>query len=261
MAETSNKQPLSIRASDDVKARFQELAEGQGLKGNDALNLLLDAYEKAQAQVAYPEHAATFKDFDSHLKSISDSFRNAYNMLENVKAAAEQEFRRDLENKEELINGYVTMLNDANVNIETLKQEKADAENIAKESEEARQKAEDNAAQLAQDKEDLREQLDGLKQQLEESKNREIAANERANECSAKLGEVSELRDKIAELERELTDAKHRLELKEQETQNKASENESLKAQLKEEKARANELQNALVGAVAKNAVNETDGK
>lgn len=189
MAASTNS-PLSFRASDDVKQRFQAIIESEPeLKANDVFERLLNAYETSKQESNLPEFASEFKDFAAHLNSLNTKFHNACQMVTNAEEKAAQQFKRDLEEKSASIESLTDQVN-------ALKQEKSNLlelkETLLKESTEARlakDSADATVIALNADKDDLRKQIEGLNSQIESLKQREQDLNKINADQNLKLKE------------------------------------------------------------------------
>ena len=213
MAASTNS-PLSFRASDDVKQRFQAIIESEPeLKANDVFERLLNAYETSKQESNLPEFASEFKDFAAHLNSLNTKFHNACQMVTNAEEKAAQQFKRDLEEKSASIEALTDQVN-------ALKQEKSNLldmkETLLKESTEARlakDSAEATVIALNADKDDLRKQIEGLNSQIESLKQREQDLNKINADQNLKLKESEEYSKKIDELSKLLSESQHKNDL------------------------------------------------
>lgn len=213
MAASTNS-PLSFRASDDVKQRFQAIIESEPeLKANDVFERLLNAYETSKQESNLPEFASEFKDFAAHLNSLNTKFHNACQMVTNAEEKAAQQFKRDLEEKSASIEALTDQVN-------ALKQEKSNLlelkETLLKESTEARlakDSADATVIALNADKDDLRKQIEGLNSQIESLKQREQDLNKINADQNLKLKESEEYSKKIDELSKLLSESQHKNDL------------------------------------------------
>ncbi len=213
MAASTNS-PLSFRASDDVKQRFQAIIESEPeLKANDVFERLLNAYETSKQESNLPEFASEFKDFAAHLNSLNTKFHNACQMVTNAEEKAAQQFKRDLEEKSASIEALTDQVN-------ALKQEKSNLldmkETLLKESTEARlakDSAEATVIALNADKDDLRKQIDNLNSQIDSLKQREQDLNKINADQNIKLKESEEYSKKIDELSKLLSESQHKNDL------------------------------------------------
>ena len=232
MAAENKTAPLSFRASEEVKQRFQAIAEAEPeLKANDILEKLLSSYEQAKQEQAMPEYEKDFKDFAAHLNSLNTSFHNAVHMINNAEQVAAMKFARDLEEKKASIEALTEQVN-------SLKQEKAalleQQENLKNSQLEALAKSEASEAtakELQTDKEDLRKQIEGLNDQVEEYKKKEQDLAQINSDLQVKLKETESFAEQIASLNKDLQDHKHLVELKEIELKNCTDNFQSLKAE------------------------------
>lgn len=138
MAADNRSAPLSFRSSEEVKQRFQAIAEAEPeLKGNDILEKLLNAYELVKQEHTMPEYEKVFSDFAAHLESLNIQFHNAIQMIGNAEQVAAAKFNRDLEEKKVSIEALTEQLNN-------LKQEKTklleEKETLTKSEQEAQAK-------------------------------------------------------------------------------------------------------------------------
>jgi len=98
MAEKSNG-VLTIRADEEIKAKFKALAENLGNQGT-ALESLLNAYEMQNAKDVLTERRTDIEDFDTHLQAISSAFLHSLEVTENTTEKVRAEFQRELESKD-----------------------------------------------------------------------------------------------------------------------------------------------------------------
>ena len=234
MAASTNS-PLSFRASDDVKQRFQAIIESEPeLKANDVFERLLNAYETSKQESNLPEFASEFKDFAAHLNSLNTKFHNACQMVTNAEEKAAQQFKRDLEEKSASIESLTDQVN-------ALKQEKSNLlelkETLLKESTEARlakDSADATVIALNADKDDLRKQIEGLNIQIESLKQREQDLNKINADQNLKLKESEVFADKINELNNSVTNLNHKNDLQTLEIKNKEEQISEYKQSLQE---------------------------
>ena len=234
MAASTNS-PLSFRASDDVKQRFQAIIESEPeLKANDVFERLLNAYETSKQESNLPEFASEFKDFAAHLNSLNTKFHNACQMVTNAEEKAAQQFKRDLEEKSASIEALTDQVN-------ALKQEKSNLldmkETLLKESTEARlakDSAEATVIALNADKDDLRKQIEGLNSQIESLKQREQDLNKINADQNLKLKESEVFADKINELNNSVTNLNHKNDLQTLEIKNKEEQISEYKQSLQD---------------------------
>lgn len=234
MAASTNS-PLSFRASDDVKQRFQAIIESEPeLKANDVFERLLNAYETSKQESNLPEFASEFKDFAAHLNSLNTKFHNACQMVTNAEEKAAQQFKRDLEEKSASIESLTDQVN-------ALKQEKSNLlelkETLLKESTEARlakDSADATVIALNADKDDLRKQIEGLNSQIESLKQREQDLNKINADQNLKLKESEVFADKINELNNSVTNLNHKNDLQTLEIKNKEEQISEYKQSLQE---------------------------
>ena len=254
MAASTNS-PLSFRASDDVKQRFQAIIESEPeLKANDVFERLLNAYETSKQESNLPEFASEFKDFAAHLNSLNTKFHNACQMVTNAEEKAAQLFKRDLEEKSASIEALTDQVN-------ALKQEKSNLldmkETLLKESTEARlakDSAEANVIALNADKEDLRKQIENLNSQIESLKQREQDLNKINADQNIKLKESEEYSKKIDELSKLLSESQHKTDLRELELKTKDDLITNYKNDLKKSEAAGIELNQTISNLKEENA-------
>lgn len=254
MAASTNS-PLSFRASDDVKQRFQAIIESEPeLKANDVFERLLNAYETSKQESNLPEFASEFKDFAAHLNSLNTKFHNACQMVTNAEEKAAQQFQRDLEEKSASIESLTDQVN-------ALKQEKSNLlelkETLLKESTEARlakDSADATVIALNADKDDLRKQIEGLNSQIESLKQREQDLNKINADQNLKLKESEVFADKINELNNSVTNLNHKNDLQTLEIKNKEEQISEYKQSLQDKENSIKSMNGILASLKEENA-------
>ncbi|WP_406029795.1 hypothetical protein [Succinivibrio sp.] len=254
MAASTNS-PLSFRASDDVKQRFQAIIESEPeLKANDVFERLLNAYETSKHESNLPEFASEFKDFAAHLNSLNTKFHNACQMVTNAEEKAAQQFKRDLEEKSASIESLTDQVN-------ALKQEKSNLlelkETLLKESTEARlakDSADATVIALNADKDDLRKQIEGLNSQIESLKQREQDLNKINADQNLKLKESEVFADKINELNNSVTNLNHKNDLQTLEIKNKEEQISEYKQSLQDKENSIKSMNGILASLKEENA-------
>lgn len=254
MAASTNS-PLSFRASDDVKQRFQAIIESEPeLKANDVFERLLNAYETSKQESNLPEFASEFKDFAAHLNSLNTKFHNACQMVTNAEEKAAQQFKRDLEEKSASIESLTDQVN-------ALKQEKSNLlelkETLLKESTEARlakDSADATVIALNADKDDLRKQIEGLNSQIESLKQREQDLNKINADQNLKLKESEVFADKINELNNSVTNLNHKNDLQTLEIKNKEEQISEYKQSLQDKENSIKSMNGILASLKEENA-------
>ena len=254
MAASTNS-PLSFRASDDVKQRFQAIIESEPeLKANDVFERLLNAYETSKQESNLPEFASEFKDFAAHLNSLNTKFHNACQMVTNAEEKAAQKFKRDLEEKSASIESLTDQVN-------ALKQEKSNLlelkETLLKESTEARlakDSADATVIALNSDKDDLRKQIEGLNSQIESLKQREQDLNKINADQNLKLKESEVFADKINELNNSVTNLNHKNDLQTLEIKNKEEQISEYKQSLQDKENSIKSMNEILASLKEENA-------
>ena len=254
MAASTNS-PLSFRASDDVKQRFQAIIESEPeLKANDVFERLLNAYETSKQESNLPEFASEFKDFAAHLNSLNTKFHNACQMVTNAEEKAAQQFKRDLEEKSASIESLTDQVN-------ALKQEKSNLlelkETLLKETTEARlekDSADATVIALNADKDDLRKQIEGLNSQIESLKQREQDLNKINADQNLKLKESEVFADKINELNNSVTNLNHKNDLQTLEIKNKEEQISEYKQSLQDKENSIKSMNGILASLKEENA-------
>ena len=254
MAASTNS-PLSFRASDDVKQRFQAIIESEPeLKANDVFERLLNAYETSKQESNLPEFASEFKDFAAHLNSLNTKFHNACQMVTNAEEKAAQQFKRDLEEKSASIESLTDQVN-------ALKQEKSNLlelkETLLKESTEARlakDSADATVIALNADKDDLRKQIERLNSQIESLKQREQDLNKINADQNLKLKESEVFADKINELNNSVTNLNHKNDLQTLEIKNKEEQISEYKQSLQDKENSIKRMNGILASLKEENA-------
>lgn len=220
MAEANTKQPLSIRATDEIKEKFRTLTEELGVNSGEVFEKLIATYERSQNEASMPEFTKDFKDFETHLNALSIKFHNAYGMIANAEETAIQKFERELSEKTNTILNLQEQLKTVKEEKAVLADEKEQLKAQTAEHLNARTTAEQTAAQLLKDKEDLRKQIDNFNEQINSFKEHEKELNSLNSDLSLKLKESSVLADKVNSLENDLRDSKHQIDLKDLELVN-----------------------------------------
>ena len=242
MAASTNS-PLSFRASDDVKQRFQAIIESEPeLKANDVFERLINAYETSKQESNLPEFASEFKDFAAHLNSLNTKFHNACQMVTNA------------EEKSASIEALTDQVN-------ALKQEKSNLlelkETLLKESTEARlakDSADATVIALNADKDDLRKQIEGLNSQIESLKQREQDLNKINADQNLKLKESEVFADKINELNNSVTNLNHKNDLQTLEIKNKEEQISEYKQSLQDKENSIKSMNGILASLKEENA-------
>ena len=98
MAEKNNG-VLTIRADEEIKAKFKALAENLGNQGT-AIESLLNAYEMQNAKDVLTERRTDIEDFDTHLQAISSAFLHSLEITENTTERVKAEFQSRLTSKD-----------------------------------------------------------------------------------------------------------------------------------------------------------------
>ena len=294
MAEVTAKQPLAIRTTDDLKEKFKNFTEELGVSSGDFFEKLLLSYEVHKKEETMPQYSNDFKDIQTHLNAISNRFHNAYDMIVNAEEKAIQKFERELSAKTNTILDLQEQIKSLKENLVKNETESATLKANSQKSLLDKEEAEKKAEQLQVDKDDLRKQIDNLNTQIVDLKERENNLNALNSDLNLKLKESASLADKVNSLENELRDTKHLIEIKDLELNNdkksfndlnalynkadkensklkteidtlketvsslksEVAEMKILKAQLEEEKKRANEFQKTLLATISEKTTN-----
>lgn len=288
MAEATGKQPLAIRTTDELKEKFKTFTDELGVSSGDFFEKLLSSYEVHRKEETMPQFSNDFKDIQTHLNAISNRFHNAYDMIVNAEEKAIQKFERELSAKTNTILDLQDQIKSLKEAMTVIEKDRNDFKSLSTDSVNAKEEAEKKAEQLQTDKDDLRKQIDNLNTQIVDLKDRENNLNALNSDLNLKLKESASLTDKVNSLENELRDTKHLIEIKDLELNNdkksfndlnalynkadkensklktemdtlretvsslkaEVAEMKILKAQLEEEKKRANDLQKTLLSSV-----------
>lgn len=185
---------ISIRASDEIRERFQAFLDAEGVKAGEMLEKLIDSYEQESSM---PRHKAEFDDFNAHLDALKIKFLNAYNTLANTEERISVQYT-----------DKIKLLEEQNAKLE--------------EREEQSQETINRLAELEQTNADLREQIKLLKDKqdfdnsLLEKVKESIENAEKATELQHKLDlqamELKTANEKIKELQEQLKSETKRAE-------------------------------------------------
>jgi len=254
MAASTNS-PLSFRASDDVKQRFQAIIESEPeLKANDVFERLLNAYETTKQESNLPEFASEFKDFAAHLNSLNTKFHNACQMVTNAEEKAAQQFQRDLEEKKASIEALTEQVTNLKNEKNSLLEVKEKYVNEVTEARQAKDVADATVLALTADKEDLRKQIENLNSQIESLKQREQDLNKINADQNIKLKESEEYSKKIDELSKLLSESQHKTDLQALELKTKDDLITNYKNELKKFEAAGIELNQTISNLKEENA-------
>lgn len=99
------KDPVSLRLSEEVNAKFKEIAETLGGSQNDALDSLIRCYEAQAGKAAFPDRINDIEKLDGYLAAISNAFMGLLEENANMKDIVGAELQQQLAYKDKLIAG------------------------------------------------------------------------------------------------------------------------------------------------------------
>lgn len=211
MSDKSNS-VLTIRADEEIKARFKSLAENLGNQGT-ALESLLNAYEMQTAKNVLTDRRTDIEDFDTHLQAISSAFLHSLEITENTTERVKAEFQSRLESKDLTI---------------------SDLQERIRQAEQAEQTAREQATAIECEMSALNEQtsiqLESLNTELDSVRKALDTATEQVTDKQSLLDEYRTRLEKAEKDVAELPELKERVSVAEQET-------ERLTAELAKQKA------------------------
>ncbi len=217
MAEKNNG-ILTIRADEEIKAKFKALAENLGNQGT-ALESLLNAYEMQNAKDVLTERKTDIEDFDTHLQAISSAFLHSLEITENTTERVRAEFQRQLESKDLTI---------------------SDLQGRIRQAEQAEQTAREQATaiecELSAMNEQTSIQLANLNSELDSVKKALATANEQVTDKQSLLDEYIKRLAKAEKDVAELPELKEKVSVAEQVKRTAEQETERLTAELAKQK-------------------------
>ncbi len=107
----------SIRADETVLNKFKELSE-QFDNQSDCLNSLITAYELNNSKHILTEVKTDITDFETHLNSIQQAFLHALELNAGAEERIRQEFKRQLESKDNSIINLQEQLEEMKLQVE-----------------------------------------------------------------------------------------------------------------------------------------------
>ena len=120
---------ISVRASDEVKAKFQAIcAEEQGIKSGDLLEKLISAYEFSK-QTAQSANKKRFEEFDQIINALQIKFRDAVIAIDASEQNAANKMSSALEEKQSLIDNLSKQISVAKEEEKNAKEEAVKALN------------------------------------------------------------------------------------------------------------------------------------
>lgn len=130
---------LSVRISDDLKQKFNDLAQSEGINNKELMEQVVKYYELNRAR----EEDSNMSEDIKELQTITSRMADIYiNIVErnNIKALEVKNIHRnelvDKNSKVQKLNEEVTLVKEENKRIKTLEKELYDAKNIIKELQE-----------------------------------------------------------------------------------------------------------------------------
>ncbi|MDE6834956.1 MAG: hypothetical protein K2J39_12040 [Ruminococcus sp.] len=218
MAEKNNS-VLTIRADDEIKARFKSLAESLGNQAT-ALESLLNAYEMQTAKDILKDRRTDIEDFDTHLQAISRAFLHSLEVTVNTTERVRAEFQRQLDGKDLTISDLKERIKLAERSEQTAKEQVTAIECVMSEL------REQTSNQLIS----LRSELDSVKKSL-------TTAIEQLTDKQALLDEYRKRLEKAEQGISEIPDLKEKINVSEQEKKAAEQKIERLTAELSKQKS------------------------
>lgn len=234
-----NSSVLTIRADDEIKARFKSLAETLGNQAT-ALESLLNAYEMQTAKDVFKDRRTDIEDFDTHLQAISSAFLHSLEVTTNTTERVRVEFQRQLDGKDLTISELRERIRLAERSEQTTKEQVTAIECAMSTLNE----------QTANQLESLNSELDSVKKSLatatEQLADKQSLLDEyrkRLEKAENGIAEIPELKEKINVSEQERKTAEQKIERLTAELSKQKSEFESKiivlqeRAEIEKEKA------------------------
>ena len=210
---------LTIRADEEIKAKFKALAENLGNQGT-ALESLLNAYEMQNAKDVLTERRTDIEDFDTHLQAISSAFLHSLEITENTTERVRAEFQSRLESKDLTI---------------------SDLQERIRQAEQAEQTAQEQATavecELSAMNEQTSIQLENLNSELDSVKKALATAIEQVTDKQLLLDEYRTRLEKAENEVTELPELREKVSVAEQAKRTAEQEAERLTAELAKQKA------------------------
>lgn len=100
---SQNETPKSIRASDEVIARFRTCAKENGMTQGEALDAMISVYELSVGAKAYPAVEEEISSFHRALNLMLSLYNTAIESAQTQRELARADVRRDLESKDAII--------------------------------------------------------------------------------------------------------------------------------------------------------------
>lgn len=205
---------LTIRADEEIKARFKSLAESLGNQGT-ALESLLNAYEMQNAKDVLTDRRTDIEDFDTHLQAISSAFLHSLEITQNTTERVRAEFQSRLESKDLTI---------------------SDLQERIRQAEQAEQTAREQATAIECEMSALNEQtsiqLASLNTELDSVKKALATATEQITDKQSLLDEYRTRLEKAEKDVAELPELKEKVSVAEQAKKTAEQETERLTAEL-----------------------------
>lgn len=210
---------LTIRADEEIKAKFKALAENLGNQGT-ALESLLNAYEMQNAKDVLTERKTDIEDFDTHLQAISSAFLHSLEITENTTERVRAEFQSRLESKDLTI---------------------SDLQERIRQAEQAEQTSREQATTVESEMSALNEQtsiqLENLKSELDSVKKALATTTEQVTDKQSLLDEYRTRLEKAEKDVAELPELREKVSVAEQAKKTTEQEIERLTAELDKQKA------------------------
>lgn len=225
MAEKNNG-VLTIRADEEIKAKFKALAENLGNQGT-ALESLLNAYEMQNAKDVLTERRTDIEDFDTHLQAISSAFLHSLEITENTTERVRAEFQSRLESKDLTISDLQGRIRQAEQAEQTAREQATAVEC------ELSAMSEQTSIQL----ESLNTELDSVKKALATATEQVTDKQSLLDEYRTRLAKAENEVAELPELREKVSVAEQAKKTAEQETERLTAEVDSLKKELDKQKA------------------------
>lgn len=238
MAEKNNG-VLTIRADEEIKAKFKALAENLGNQGT-ALESLLNAYEIQNAKDVLTERRTDIEDFDTHLQAISSAFLHSLEVTANTTERVRAEFQRQLDGKDLTISDLRERIRLAERSEQTAKEQVTAIECAMSE---LREQTSNQLISLNSELDSVKKSLATATEQLTDKQSLLDEYRKRLEKAENGIAEIPELKEKINVSEQERKTAEQKIECLTVELYNQKSEFESKiivlheRAEIEKEKA------------------------
>lgn len=207
MAEKNNS-ILTIRADDEIKARFKSLAEGLGNQAT-ALESLLNAYEMQTAKDILKDRQTDIEDFDTHLQAISRAFLHSLEVTVNTTERVRAEFQRQLDGKEQTISDLRERIRLAECSEQTAKEQ---VTAIECEMSELHEQTSNQLTSLRSELDSVNKSLATATEQLMDKQSLLDEYRKRLEKAEKGIAEIPELKENINVSEQEKKAAEQTIE-------------------------------------------------